>query len=512
MKMWTIKKRIAVGFSAVLLLIAAQAVASFFLIRTIKRETHAIATGSLPSLAIISQMKASIAEIQIKVLRAMLAPTAEQRQEFEAQTLAMRAEILKLFDEYERYVNGQESRALFETLKKNRDDYVAARTELFALLDAGKRDEAMAHNIAKVRPAYELYLTQAERVLAYNIAEARRSAGDVDRLADKTSATSITVATIALLGGIVFTAVIVIGISKILVRLATTLDEGAAQVASASGQVSAASQSLASGSSEQAASLEETSASLEEMSSMTKRNAESAANAKFLSDATKSAADTGAADMEGMRRAMDAIKASSDDIAKIIKTIDEIAFQTNILALNAAVEAARAGEAGMGFAVVAEEVRALAQRSAAAAKETAGKIEDSIAKSGHGVDISMKVAQSLGEIVDKARKVDALVGEIATASSEQSQGIGQVNAAISQMDKITQANASNAEESAAASEELNAQAISLREAVSQLRALIQGDSSPRAQTTSPVSEVHPISNTAVASKLGRSPNRKLAAV
>ena len=171
---------------------------------------------------------------------------------------------------------------------------------------------------------------------------------------------------------------------------------------------------------------------------------------------------------------MDAIKTSSDDIAKIIKTIDEIAFQTNLLALNAAVEAARAGESGAGFAVVADEVRSLAQRAAAAAKETATKIEDSVQKSAHGVAISGKVAQSLQEIVGKARQVDELAGEVASASKEQTQGITQINTAVSQMDKVTQSNAANAEESAAAAEELNAQAESMKDAVNELLRLVDG--------------------------------------
>ena len=173
-------------------------------------------------------------------------------------------------------------------------------------------------------------------------------------------------------------------------------------------------------------------------------------------------ADTGAADMTAMTAAMNEIKTSADDIAKIIKTIDEIAFQTNILALNAAVEAARAGEAGAGFAVVADEVRNLAQRSAHAAKETAGKIEGAITKTAQGVTISNKVAISLEEIATRSREVDELVVEIATASTEQNQGIGQVTQAVAQMDQVTQKNAASAEESASAAEELNAQALAMQ--------------------------------------------------
>jgi methyl-accepting chemotaxis protein len=268
------------------------------------------------------------------------------------------------------------------------------------------------------------------------------------------------------------------GISGTLHREARKLAAGAEQTAAASQQVSASSQMLAEGASEQAASLQETSASLEEISSMTKRNADNAQTTKGLAKAARVAADSGAGDMQKMSLAMRDIKASSDDISKIIKTIDEIAFQTNILALNAAVEAARAGEAGMGFAVVADEVRNLAQRSAQAAKETAAKIETAIAKTGQGVQMSEKVAQSLAEIVTNARKVDELVGEIATASKEQSDGIAQVNTAVAQMDRVTQSNAASAEESASAAQEMNSQTGVLRGVVAELLKLVGGASKP----------------------------------
>lgn len=244
------------------------------------------------------------------------------------------------------------------------------------------------------------------------------------------------------------------------------------QTACGAEQISAASQTLAEGSSEQAASLEETSASLEEMASMTRRNAENAQNAKATASEARQSADAGAAQMNKLLAAMESIKSASEDITKILKNIDEIAFQTNILALNAAVEAARAGEAGAGFAVVADEVRNLAQRCANAAKETALKIEDSVLRSQEGAETSAEVARSFEQIQGKVRELDQLVGEIATASEEQSQGIGQVSTAVTQMDQVTQSTAASAEECASTSQELNQQAGWLQEAVVGLQQLV----------------------------------------
>jgi methyl-accepting chemotaxis protein len=259
-------------------------------------------------------------------------------------------------------------------------------------------------------------------------------------------------------------------------NVSAELSAGAEQTTSASSQVSAASQTLAECASEQAASLEETSASLEEMASMTKLNSDNARTAKVKASEARAAADSGAGQMASLVAAMDTLVASSTAITKILKTIDEIAFQTNILALNAAVEAARAGEAGAGFAVVADEVRSLAQRCANAARESASKIEDSVQKSQQGAQISAGVAKNFGEIQNHVRELDALVGEIAVASDEQRQGISQVNIAVSQMDRVTQSNAASAEESASASQELNALSLGMKAAADRLQHLLTGRS------------------------------------
>lgn len=296
---------------------------------------------------------------------------------------------------------------------------------------------------------------------------------------------------------LIFSVLVSRGIARPIHRLIEQLNSTAQGLGSASVQVGQASQALAEGASAQAASLEETSASLEEMSSMTQRNTETASRVKELGSQARSAGDAAMGDVQTMDTAMGAIKASGSDIAKIVKTIDEIAFQTNILALNAAVEAARAGVAGAGFAVVADEVRRLAQRCAEAAKETTVKIEDAVQKSAKGAEISGIVARSLAEIVGKARQVDELAGEVASASREQSQGIAQVNTAVSQMDRVTQANAASAEESASAAEEMTAQAEALEAAVAELLELVDGRQAYRTSKAKPTvaRAAHPLTVT-----------------
>lgn len=255
-------------------------------------------------------------------------------------------------------------------------------------------------------------------------------------------------------------------------HIVENLNEGAEQLSSASAEISSASQMLAEGASEQAASIQESSSSLEEISSRTKKNADNATQADRLMKESNEVVLKANRSMGELSSAMEEISKTGEETAKIIKTIDEIAFQTNLLALNAAVEAARAGEVGAGFAVVAGEVRNLAMRAAEAARNTSHLIDGTVKRIKQGSDLVVKTNEAFSAVAKGTHKVGELVSEIAISSREQAQGLEQVNKAVDEMDKIAQRNAANAEESASTSEELSAQAVQMKDIVSAMVKLV----------------------------------------
>jgi methyl-accepting chemotaxis protein len=477
-KDWTIKKRIALGFASILILAGLVGATGLVAISRIQSNFGSIVDDALPGVTLAGKIKSLVLQRQLDLVCQLNAKTAAESKHDEDDASACANAVLQSLREFQTSVFRAEERQAYRRVAEARGSYNDLYDDVMADSRAGRTNQALIKVDQTLQPAFSAYLKSLDELFEENAIYGQLASQRVRSTTRMANWTVTGLTLLAVLAGTLLAAVTTEGLNRLLRRVAGEIDRASEEISAASSQISSSGQNLAQGASEQAASLEETSASLEEIASMTRRNAEHADHAKKLAAQTRSAADTGFTDMRDMSQAMDAIKCSSGNIGKIIKTIDEIAFQTNILALNAAVEAARAGEAGMGFAVVADEVRNLAQRSAQAARETADKIEDSINRSQRGVEISAKVAASLHEIVEKARTVDELLGHIAAASVEQSQGITQVNSAVSQLDQVTQTNASSAEENAGAAENLNTQAASLKSDVGALARLVGNFSRP----------------------------------
>src|SRR6056297_3103115 len=358
-------------------------------------------------------------------------------------------------------LKSQDDRNLYTTLEQAARDYQQAFDENVEAYDASQQ---LSSQLTTARQNFQSETDELRSL----------QKGEMEATQSSTIMLVLVLSVVGVIFGVVVALFIVRSIVRPLTNINNNLRDGSEQVASASEELSSASQQLAEGSSEQASSLEETSATLDESSSMLQQTAENTSRATEIAQRASTASNKGSHEMKEMMQSMTEIKDSSGELSKIIKVIDDIAFQTNLLSLNAAVEAARAGEAGAGFAVVAEEVRNLAQRSAKAAQDTTDIIEKNVKMSAAGVNVAQKVQEALQEINTQSNELNKLIDQINSASREQTQGIAQINQAVSQMEQVTQQNAANAEETASSSEEMSAQAESLNEIVSRLNEMITG--------------------------------------
>lgn len=469
----TIGKRFILTAGVLLALITMQGGLSLYLIHNLAKSVDTVVTDPLPGVYRISQVAISLQTMRGNAWKHMASVDAGQKAKAERENAEMKTTIEKDLSEYAPTITTAEDRELYSKigpLIARYEDILSNDVE--PLSRDNKLDDARARYMAEADPVHR---AAQDAVLA--LIDLNRRNGDTDGSAAQSRASSGTIGILIILftaiaAGVAIVFFMVRSTNRALMGAVNELAQGADQIASAAQQVSAASQTLAQGSSEQAASIEETSSSSEEINSMAQQNTHNCSQAATLMSESQRSFSKADEALQGMVVAMGEINSSSDRIAKIIRVIDEIAFQTNILALNAAVEAARAGEAGMGFAVVADEVRSLAQRCAQAAKDTAALIEESIQKSNAGKLKTDSVAQEIHGIIAQSAKVQALVESVNSGSLEQARGMDQVTKAIGQMSQVTQQTAATAEESAAAAEELSAQSESLQAIVVKLTALV----------------------------------------
>jgi len=452
----------------------------------------------------------SFSEARGSLTRYLFRVDATERQQIASEMAAQDKKIDEEIAAIQPVIESDAAKAAMEKLQKDLSAYRTART---ALMQAQTQPGAPVDNLPQLKPVHDLGADLSSDFDKIAEIGTKGAAQETSTLGDKITSDrvvmmtgSIIVIVIAILIGLWLARMISQRLTRLQQRadaiadgdlsqavpvlnndeigqLAAALEQmrqnlqqsmseihmAADQVAAGARNVSDASVSLSQGAAEQASSVEELSSSISEISSQTASNAENADQAHELTEKARQQAEVGDGDMKEMLQAMDAINVSSTNISKIIKVIDEIAFQTNILALNAAVEAARAGQHGKGFAVVAEEVRNLAARSAKAAKETTDMIEDSIEKVENGRTIATKTADALQAIMTNVAEVTDIVGSIAKASNEQKLALAQIDQGVTQVSQVVQSNSATSEEAASASEELSAQAERLKETAGRFR-------------------------------------------
>jgi len=473
------RRQLLFAFAALLAVVLIGTGMGFTGVYVLSEEMAAVTTDQLANSARIARAQWGVWELRFGLAQYIINTDPQSRAKIKQDEAKWVQTVRDNMANYKESRGSEAEKRLLAEWNEAFNSYLEARPHWFELMDQGKLAEAADWRAKKTNfyggaavNAFMGLLDEQDK--AVSLLQAR-----VKELQFRSVATMwamLVLGLVALAVGLVFGMTIVLRITRKLSAIAAQLEQAAQQTQNASMQVAQSSESMAQGASEQAANLDETSSTLEQISATTRQNAEHAVRMEQLIDATRENAGKGSEAMERMVERISAIKESSDKTARIVKTIDEIAFQTNLLALNAAVEAARAGDAGRGFAVVAEEVRNLALRSAQAAKDTSALIEESQQRALQGVGATTDAQALLKNIATNVEETSGVVREVSNASKEQSSSVEQISKAVAQMDQVTQSNAASAEENAAASEELSAQAASQSSLVRELTTLVLGRS------------------------------------
>ncbi|WP_433693022.1 methyl-accepting chemotaxis protein [Herbaspirillum seropedicae] len=512
---WFYNRRIAtkllLAFACVLLLTGGLGIFSIVQLHKVNQSATELATNWLPSIRSLNDMKVALSRVRAN--QAQLALYEGDEKQSGAVIGLMNKNLEALAAARKQYI-GQISepgeKALFPGVNARIDKFISLHDDTLAAIRAGKLEEAKRLLLG---PAFENYLSllnDLDKLAQVNLDGSVQSTRSAETTYDQAQVWVVAILIGALLAGLAlalfiarviatplrsageFAHLIAAGdltaditarsadetgqltaalaaMNTSLRRIVSQVRSGTDTIATASGQISSGNLDLSSRTEEQASSLEETASAMEELTSTVRQNAENARQANQLALSASTIAEEGGKVVSQVIETMGSIDASSKKIVDIISVIDSIAFQTNILALNAAVEAARAGEQGRGFAVVATEVRSLAQRSATAAKEIKTLIDNSVQQVGLGSGLVQKAGVTISEVVSSVQRVTDVMSEISAASGEQTQGIEQVNQAITQMDEVTQQNAALVEEAASASQSLSHQAQRLAELVGVFR-------------------------------------------
>ena len=379
-------------------------------------------------------------------------------------------------------IQREDNRAKFSAFISHLEQYLDSMKSTRSILqDVNSLSDETLDVYTRINTAAGFISNGSAQLLTGNMANIGADSKTITALVDRSYWTMLVAMLVVLVIGAILAVISTRGITLPLKHLIDSLSGGAQEINNASGQIAVASRSLAEGATMQATSLEQTSSALEEMASMTRQNADNAQKTNENTQITARLVEKGGKAMNDMAKAMAEINERSEKVSRIIKTIEDIAFQTNLLALNAAVEAARAGEAGKGFAVVADEVRNLSQRSAQAARDTTELINGTVESVQNGSTIATSLTKGFDDIESGTKIIGLLISEIAEATNEQAQGVDQVNTALAQMDKVTQQNAASAEDTALSSEQLTKQATTLNTMVASLVALVEGKRGTLAQ-------------------------------